>query len=292
MTAMAQSKRENRNETYIFDQTLHQTVQLRYYIESHMETALARGEYLLYLQPKINFHTNQIDSAEALVRWQPADREMIYPAQFIPFFEENEFCAQLDLYMVDQVCATLRGWIDAGIMPIVISVNQTKSLFMREDYVECLIKITEKHRISPHYIVLEILEGLAFENIDAVNSTIHRLNQAGFRVFMDDFGCGYSSLNTLGKLELDELKLDRTFLMDVVQNPSGPQSEVLASVFALAKKLGSKTVAEGVETKACEDVIRTMPCDYGQGYYYGKPVSVEVFREKFCTLSSTTKRQT
>lgn len=281
MTAMAQSKKEKRNATYIFDPLLHQTVQLRYYIESHMETALSQREYRLYLQPKINFRTNQIDGAEALVRWQPADREIIYPDQFIPFFEENGFCAQLDLYMIEQACDILRAWTDEGLKPITISVNQTRSLFMREDYVECLLRITEKYRISPRYIVLEILEGLAFENIDAVNSTIYKLNQAGFRVSMDDFGCGYSSLNTLGKLKLDELKLDRTFLMDVVKNPSGSQSEVLISVFTLAKKLGIKTVAEGIETKACEDVIRTMNCDYGQGYYYGKPVPAEDFRRKF-----------
>ncbi|MBM6829458.1 EAL domain-containing protein [Anaerotignum lactatifermentans] len=281
MTALAQAKQVNSSEVYIFNQPLHQTVQLRYYIETHMHSALEQKEYLLYLQPKMNLQTGQIDGAEALVRWKPADREMIYPGQFISFFEEKGFCAQLDLYMIDKVCETLRSWIDAGIPPIAISVNQTRSLFMREDYVDRLLEITNRHRISPQYIVLEILEGLVFKNIDAVNKTIQKLNQAGFHVSMDDFGCGYSSLNTLGKLDLDELKLDRTFLMDVVNDPAGPQAEVMASVFTLAKKLGIKTVAEGVETKACEDIIRTMPCDYGQGYFYGKPMPAEDFLQKF-----------
>ena len=98
---------------------------------------------------------------------------------------------------------------------------------------------------------------------------------------MDDFGTGYSSLNTLGKLEINELKLDREFLMDVVNDPTGSQSEVLASILILAKKLGIKTVAEGVETKESEDVIRSMSCDYGQGYYYSKPIPAKDFRERF-----------
>ena len=281
MVALAHAKQINCHTVYIFDELLYQTEQLRYYIETHMQSALEQEEFLLYLQPKVNLQTGRIDGAEALVRWQPADRAMIYPAQFIPLFEENGFCVQLDLYMVERVCKVLRAWMDAGITPVVISVNQTKSLFVKEDYVDRLLAITEKYHISPRYIVLEILEGLAFKHISALTHTIQALNHAGFLVSMDDFGSGYSSLNTLGKLEINELKLDRGFLMDVVNDPDGSQSEVLASVLVLAKKLGIKTVAEGVETKESEDVIRSMSCDYGQGYYYSKPIPVAEFQKKF-----------
>lgn len=281
MVALAHAKRANCHTVYIFDEPLYQTEQLRYYIETHMQSALEQDEYQLYLQPKMNLHTGHIDGAEALVRWQPADRAMIYPSDFIPFFEENGFCVQLDLYMVDKVCRMLRTWMDSGITPMVISINQTKALFVKEDYVERLLAITEKYQISPQYIILEILEGLAFNNISALNQTIKKLNIAGFQVSMDDFGSGYSSLNTLGKLEINELKLDRGFLMDVVNDPDGTQSEVLASVLSLAKKLGIKTVAEGVETKESEDVIRSMSCDYGQGYYYSKPIPAEEFQKRF-----------
>lgn len=287
MVALAHAKRVNCHTVYIFDEPLYQAEQLRYYIETHMQSALEQEEYRLYLQPKMNLQTGRIDGAEALVRWQPADRSMIYPAQFIPLFEENGFCVQLDLYMVERVCKMLRAWIDAGITPVVISVNQTKSLFVKEDYVDQLLAITEKYHISPRYIILEILEGLAFKNVSALNHTIKRLNHAGFQVSMDDFGTGYSSLNTLGKLEINELKLDRAFLMDVVNDPDGTQSEVLASVLLLAKKLGIKTVAEGVETKESEDVIRSMSCDYGQGYYYSKPIPAVEFRKKFLQQSES-----
>ena len=281
MVALAHAKQINFPTAYIFDEPLYREQQLRYYIETHMQLALAQQEYELYLQPKMNLQTHHIDGAEALVRWQPTDRGMIYPNQFIPLFEENGFCAQLDLYMVEQVCRTLRAWMDAGLPPIEISVNQTKSLFMKEDYPQLLLGITEKYHIPPKYIILEILESLAFENVEALNHTIQQLNQVGFRVSMDDFGSGYSSLSTLGKLRINELKLDRGFLMDVMHDPNGSQSEVLASILILARKLGMNTVAEGVETQESEDMIRSMGCDYGQGYYYSKPIPAKDFSVKF-----------
>ena len=283
MAALAYAKKSNCPVVYVFDEALYQTEQLRYYIETHMQPALEQEEYQLYLQPKMNLQTDRVDGAEALVRWQSKERGMLYPDQFIPLFEENGFCERLDLYMVEQVCKTLRRWMDSGLTPVGIAVNQTKSLFVKEDYVDSLLAITEKYQIPPRYITLEIMEGLAFENLQGLNSTIQKLNGQGFQVSMDDFGSGYSSLNTLGKLEINELKMDRAFLMEAVNAPQGTQSEVLAAVLVLAKKLGIKTVAEGVETKKSEDMIRAMFCDYGQGYYYSKPIPAEDFREKFCT---------
>ncbi len=283
MAALAYAKKSNCPVVYVFDEALYQTEQLRYYIETHMQPALEQEEYQLYLQPKMNLQTDRVDGAEALVRWQSKERGMLYPDQFIPLFEENGFCERLDLYMVEQVCKTLRRWMDSGLTPVGIAVNQTKSLFVKEDYVDSLLAITGKYRVPPHYITLEIMEGLAFENLQSLNRTIQKLNRQGFQVSMDDFGTGYSSLNTLGKLEINELKMDRAFLMEAVNDPQGTQSEVLAAVLVLAKKLGIKTVAEGVETKKSEDMIRAMFCDYGQGYYYSKPIPAEDFREKFCT---------
>lgn len=291
MAALAFAKQSNCQPAYIYDESLHRKEQLHYYIETHMQSALEQEEYQLYLQPKMNLQTGCVDGAEALVRWQTKDRGMIFPDQFIPYFEENGFCGRLDIYMVEQACKKLRTWMDAGIQPIVISVNQSKSLFIKEDYVEKLLEITDKYQVSPKYIILEILEGLAFENIDTLNRTIRRLNDVGFRVSMDDFGSGYSSLNTLGKLQINELKLDRLFLKDVVNDQNGSQRNVLASIFELAKKLGIQTVAEGVETQESEDMVRAMACDYGQGYYYSKPIPAEEFQKIFLQFYANVKEK-
>nr|WP_302666049.1 EAL domain-containing protein [uncultured Agathobaculum sp.] len=281
IVALAHAKRESGSVVCMYNDSMHQEEQLRQYIEANMHRALAENEYQVYLQPKMNLRTGQIDSAEALVRWKTKERGLLFPDQFIPLFEHNGFCKQLDLYMLEKSCQLLRSWMDAGIPPITISINQTKALFVSDDYVDALLEITSRYQVSPQYIVLEILEGLAFENSEQLNDTIARLNHAGFRVSMDDFGSGYSSLNTLGKLHIDQIKLDRMFLMDLRQEQRSSQYEVMRSIFSLAKTLGIETVTEGVETQKDEELVRSMGCDYGQGYYYSKPIPADVFFDTF-----------
>lgn len=280
MVALAHAKQELDSIVCMYNETMHQEEQLRQYIEANMHRALAESEYQVYLQPKMNLHTGQIDSAEALVRWQTKERGLLFPDQFIPLFEQNGFCKWLDLYMLEKSCQILRNWMDEGIPPIVISINQTKALFVSDDYVEKLQEITAKYQVSPQYIMLEILEGLAFENSAELNDTIATLNQAGFRVSMDDFGSGYSSLNTLGKLCIDQIKLDRMFLMDLRKEQRKAQYEVMSSIFAMTKRLGIEIVTEGVETKDEEEMILSTGCDYAQGYYYSKPIPAQ----EFCNL--------
>ena len=281
MVALAHAKQSAGSSVCMYDDSMHKEEQLRQYIETNMHRALAESEYQVYLQPKMNLRTGRIDSAEALVRWQTKERGLLFPDQFIPLFEQNGFCKRLDLYMMEKACQLLRSWMDAGISPITISVNQTKALFVSEDYVEKLLEITSRYRVSPRYIVPEILEGLAFENSAELNRTIADLNHAGFRVSMDDFGSGYSSLNTLGKLHIDQIKLDRMFLMDLRKEQRNAQYEVMFSIFSMAKKLGIETVTEGVETKEDEELIQSMGCDYGQGYCYSKPIPANDFRNTF-----------
>lgn len=281
MVALAHAKQELGSVVCMYNDTMHQEEQLKQYIEANMHRALAESEYQVYLQPKMNLHTGKIDSAEALVRWQTKERGLLFPDQFIPLFEQIGFCKWLDLYMLEKSCQLLRSWMDEGIPPIIISINQTKALFVSDDYVEKLVEITSKYQVSPQYIMLEILEGLAFENSAELNDTIARLNEAGFRVSMDDFGSGYSSLNTLGKLRIDQIKLDRMFLMDLRKEQRKSQYEVMSSIFAMAKKLGIEIVTEGVETKDEEALILSTGCDYAQGYYYSKPIPAHDFCNTF-----------
>lgn len=279
--ALAHAKHGGDNSVCIYDEAIHRQEQLRQYIEANMHRALEEGEYQIYLQPKMNLHTGRVESAEALVRWQTRDRGLLMPNQFIPLFEENGFCKDLDLYVLEKACQLLKEWTDKGIPPISISINQTKALFVSDDYLDRLLEITARYQVDPRYIVLEILEGLAFENIDQLNDTIARLHAAGFQVSMDDFGSGYSSLNTLGKLHIDQIKLDRMFLMDLKDDQRNAQNDVMLLIFALAKKLGVETVTEGVETQADEVLIQSMGCNYGQGYYYSKPIPVREFCQTF-----------
>lgn len=281
MAALAQAKKSKKENVCVYDQELHKIEQVRLYAESNMHRALEQEEFKLYLQPKIDLSTGLLIGAEALVRWQTHDRGMLFPDQFIPLFEENGFCVQLDLYMVEQACKQLRRWMDEGMAPTNISVNQTRLLFASEGYVKKLLAITEKYDVSPQYITLEILESLVLDHVDHINTCIEELRAAGFRISMDDFGSGYSSLNTLGRLKIDELKLDRLFLMGAAKDTDGSQRKIMACILELAKQLHISTVAEGVETQENEQMMVQLCCNYGQGYYYSRPLTIEDFERDF-----------
>ena len=156
-----------------------------------------------------------------------------------------------------------------------------KLLFYQEDYVDRLCEITDHYRVPRKYLVLEILEGLAAENLEELNRTILRLKEKDFQISMDDFGSGYSSLNILSGLEIDEVKLDREFLMAMGTNREAKQKTMMRNVVQIAKDIGIRTVAEGVETEADEKFLQSIGCNYGQGYYYSRPVPAAEFGERF-----------
>lgn len=279
--ALDTSKGSHSSKIWFFDVELHKREELENYIESHMSNALQTGEFALFLQPKTDLQSGKLSGAEALVRWKTSTGRMIFPDQFIPLFEKNGFCARLDLYMVEIACKTIRSWIDSGKTPVPISVNQTKLLFFDGEYVTKLTSILEKYGVSPKLITLEILEGLALEDVGRLNDIISSLQAEGFKISLDDFGSGYSSLNTLGKLKIDELKLDRGFLLSAAEEKEGRVRLIMEEIVRMANRLGIKTVSEGVETAEDVTFVKTIGCTTGQGYYYSKPISVDEFTQKY-----------
>lgn len=273
-------------KTYInilnfYDEKMHKSENLNNSIESTMESALKNKEFKLFLQPKIDLTTGKILGAEALVRWITNEGNMIFPNEFISLFESNGFCVKLDLYMFEKVCQKLRYWIDSKMEPITISINQSKLLFYRTDYVDKLLEIISKYNIPKELIILELVESMAIENINEFNKTIKKLHDMGFKISMDDFGSGYSSLNILASIDIDEIKFDRSFLNEKSPEKKNRLESTLRNITNLAKDLNIATVVEGVETKEDEILIKRMGCNYGQGYYYSKPISSEEFDLKF-----------
>lgn len=281
MLALSHAKQTQQANISFYDTEIHEKEMLQNRIENNMEQALRNGEFQMFLQPKMDLHQERLSGAEALVRWMVNGKQIIFPDQFIPIFERNGFCIQLDYYMVEQACRQIRAWMDAGLTPIPISVNQTKLLLYEEDYVERICSITQRYDVPDRYITLEILEGLALDNSQEVSNRIERLHSYGFRISMDDFGTGYSSLNTLSKIPIDELKLDRSFLLQADQSTEHNRRKILEAVIEVAKRLQISTVAEGIETADHVRLMREMHCDYGQGYYYSRPVPAEEFTEQF-----------
>ena len=269
------------NTIWFFDTELHKVEKLNNYIESHMHQALEQKEFQLYLQPKFDLSTSALGGAEALVRWQTGDGRTIYPDAFIPLFEQNGFCVELDMYMLELVCRRIHDWTASGKTPIPLSVNQSKLLFYESNYTHRLAELMKKYQIPANLITLEILEGLALENPQVLDEKIRHLHELGFQVSMDDFGSGYSSFHTLGSLHIDELKLDRSFLLELSKNGQSRIRTILRYILKMTKELSIRTVAEGVETPEDENLMKSLGCDFGQGYLYNRPIPADEFEKLY-----------
>lgn len=273
--ALAQVKKLHGNHLAFYDHTLLERAQHKNHIEQHMHAALRNREFIAYLQPKYDLHTEQIVSAEALVRWQRPDGSLVPPGDFIPIFEQNGFITQLDLYIFEEVCRTQRRWLDEGLPIVPISVNQSRLLFYQKNYLETVHGLVSKYDLDPKYIIIEVTESPATNKAEEIASVISGLHALGFSVSMDDFGSGYSSLNVLRKLSIDELKLDRDFLSSTeLENRS---RIILRNILELARELHITTVCEGVETRIQADQLRDMGCDIAQGYFFSRPIDIESF---------------
>lgn len=282
LMALKSIQNTHQRDVAFYNEELHEALRRKNSIESNMQTALHNREFKLFLQPKMNLADDSLVGAEALVRWQKPDGSYRYPDEFIPLFEENGFCTKLDLYMVERVCEQIRFWMDAGLKPIPVSVNQSKLLFADRNYPNTLEQIVTRYGVPPALIILEMLESIAANDLEQINSQIEALHGKGFRVSMDDFGSGYSSLNMLYQIKIDELKLDRAFLRKASNhNDEERRQIILEQVIRFAKKLGITTVAEGVETQQDRDNMAALSCDYGQGYFYDRPITAEEFSDKY-----------
>lgn len=252
-------------------------------IEDAMHQALAEREFVVYLQPKCDLLTGKIEGAEALVRWVH-EGKVLSPAYFVPSLERNGFIANVDLYMVEEVCRIQKQWLDMGITPVPISINQSKPLVYGNDYTEKLIQIVQKYQVPPALIELELLESLIHENIEELKRIVDKLHALGFLVCIDDFGSGYSSLNLLKDIQADVLKIDKGFLDKVEGNERA--EAILQNIVKMAEDLKMSVVMEGVETQKQAGMLEKIGCDVVQGFLFARPMPVAdyevILKQKVC----------
>ena len=260
----------------VYDDEIRLQLREQQEIEAQMEAALRNREFVMYLQPQINIADETLHGAEALVRWVHPTRGVITPAQFIPLFENNGFIMKLDRYMWEEACSYLRRLKKKG-YDIPISVNVSRLNIGEVDIPGILDRLTQKYRIDKQRVEVEITENLFIDDAQELFKEMEQLRERGYKVLMDDFGSGYSSLNMLRKAPVDIIKIDRFFLDEIMATERG-KIIVEASV-RMAKQLGLKVIAEGVETKEQLDFLREIECDIAQGFYYSKPVPVEEFEK-------------
>ena len=244
-----------------------------------MDRALVNKEFKVYLQPKISATEERLAGAEALVRWIHPTEGFIPPNKFIPIFETNGFILKLDDYMIEEVARQQAKWIAEGRRIVPISVNVSRAHFTREDLAEHICTIVDKYKVPHNVIELELTESAFFDDKEVLLSTVKKLRGYGFPVSMDDFGAGYSSLNSLKELQIDVLKIDADFFRG--ENVEERGMLIVSEVIDLAKKLNMKIVAEGIESREQVDFLIEQECDLIQGYFFAKPMAVEEFVEKY-----------
>ncbi len=258
-----------------YDEKMHLAMIEEQEICDESARALKNGEFCVYYQPVYGIKAGRFTSAEALVRWNHPVKGMVSPGKFVPVFEKNGFIAELDLYVLEQVCKFMKRRRENGDPDFPISVNISRMSLYDPYLFDSISSITDRYGIDPKYFRIEITESAYNDNPAQLLETIGRLRENGYPVLMDDFGSGYSSLNTLKDIPIDILKLDMKFMQGFEEN--GKVGTIVTSVSRMSKWLNIPMLAEGVETKEQFDFLVSIGCAYIQGYYFSRPVPEEEF---------------
>lgn len=248
-------------------------------IES-MERALEEEQFQVFYQPKHETITGHIAGAEALVRWNHPEYGFMTPNQFIPLFERNGFITKLDVFVIERVCKDIQRWQQDGYPLIPISINVSRRDFIEPGCIEHQIEIINSYGIDHSLLHMEVTESLYSENPEIIISKLKQVQDLGFMIEMDDFGAGYSSLGLLSSFPLNILKLDISFVRNIIQNEI-----VIENIIKMAHRMELLTVAEGAESTDQFKILKTLGCDYIQGFYFSKPLSISDF-EKYLKKSS------
>ena len=265
------------NETVIYNKSNIDSAFSQVMYIQHIPQALANKEFEIVYQPKVGVHDHKLKGAEALVRWRK-DGKFIPPSIFIPICESAGLIQQLDFYILNQVCNTIDSWIQQGLEPVKVSVNFSKQNFTMPDIGKRICNIVDNWQLPHNLIEIEFTETAYNEDEKMLSKAIRVLNDKGFSASIDDFGSGYSSLSLLENLKFDVLKLDKSLIDTILQNP---QSKiVVTNIVRMAKELNMEIVAEGVETRETLQVLKELDCDLIQGYYFDKPLFQEEFEQR------------
>ena len=243
--------------------------------ENAMPKALEKHEFMCYIQPKYGAKSRLIEGGEALIRWRSSEFGFVFPGEFIPISEKNGFVVELDFFILEEVCKAMRRWMDMGLTPVTVSVNQSRMHLSHDDYIWRLREIVDKYAIPYEYIELELTETVFTENAELLLRIMQKLHDIGFKLSIDDFGSGYSSLNMLKDIPADVVKIDREFFNGTVHSDKG--REVIMTVVDLAKRLKMHVISEGVETIDQVEFLDKINCDLIQGYFFAKPMPLSEF---------------
>jgi len=273
-TAMYRAKDCGKARCEVFDTAMHTRAVTLLRLESDLRRALEKDELCVYYQPIVALANGELHGFEALVRWQHPERGIIAPDDFVPLAEETGLILPIGLRVLRDACHQLRKWQQYSLAnrDLIMSVNLSGKQLMQPDLIERVEEALNESQINPWHLKLEITETVVMESPELAAVTLAKLRSLGVRLSIDDFGTGYSSLSYLNRFPVDTLKIDRSFVTSM--NEADENLQIVKTIITLASNLGMQVVAEGVETEEQLDQLRSLKCQYGQGYLFAKPLDV------------------
>jgi len=274
--AMYSAKDSGRNSYRYFTEDLNREVHEKVILESGLRRAIERGELRLLYQPKIDLASHKIIGAESLVRWQHPKLGLILPERFIPVAEESDLIVQLGEWVLNAACEQLRAWQQEG-FALQVAVNVSARQFRRGNLEDRVVAAMVAAHVEPHLVEIELTESAIMQDAEGSISTLQRLKSHGISISIDDFGVGYSNMRYLNRLPLDILKIDQSLIRDI--GADSKDAAIVRAIIGLARSLGIRVIAEGVENHSQLSFLNAHGCNYGQGFLFGRPLAPEAFAE-------------
>jgi EAL domain-containing protein (putative c-di-GMP-specific phosphodiesterase class I) len=277
-TAMYDAKQRGHDNYKFFRPDMSLRAVERQSLEGQLRYAVERQELLLHYQPKVNLKTRAITSVEALVRWQHPERGLLLPGRFLTIAEDVGMIVPIGQWVLREACRQTREWLDAGLKAVPVAVNISSLEFRGEKFVEGVRAALESTSLNSRYLELELTETVLMRHAESTARALGQLKALGVRLAVDDFGIGYSSLSYLTRFPIDTLKLDQSFVRDIVSGSDDASDAIVVSaVVGMGKSLKQTIIAEGVETFEQVEFLQARGCDEAQGYYFSRPVMAQQF---------------
>ena len=266
-------KMTGQNNYLMFDPQVHKVSLTQIDIEQELRQAIKNEEFVLYYQPKVNIAYPTITGVEALIRWNHPTKGLLSPFEFIDIAEQSGLILQIGEWVIKEACLQINEWLSRGIDNIKVAVNLSTLQLRQKNFSDQIMAIVEGVGISPDYLELEITETITMDNLDTAVETLNHLHRRGFWISVDDFGTGYSSLSYLKHLPLDTLKINRSFVEDIMTD--NYDKTIVRTIIAMAHSMNLKVIAEGVASHEQLALLRQYSCDEMQGYLFSRPVPAE-----------------
>jgi EAL domain-containing protein (putative c-di-GMP-specific phosphodiesterase class I) len=279
--AMYWAKSEGRCRYRVFDSSMDERLQQRVELEGEIGAAIASGQIVPYYQPIVDLHTSQTVGFEVLARWEHPTRGIILPKDFVQIAEDTGMLGKMTEKLLEQAVQDAKNWPDT----IAVSLNFSGRQVSDAKLASKILEILKRAGFPPHRLVVEITENAVVQRLDDAKATLQALRDVGVRIALDDFGTGYSGLYHLRELDLDTIKIDRTFVGQMLEKPQ--EARIVKAIVSLGHALGLKTTAEGIQSEDAVGRLLKLGCDTGQGYLFGQPQPASVVTEALSELART-----